>query len=271
MSDSASSPTFPHSPLLGADDPPPCEIANPDGKAPLLLVCDHASRTVPRVLGHLGLDESAFEGHIAFDIGAAAVTRQLAHRLDAPAILAGYSRLLIDCNRQPGDPQSIPEESDGTIIPGNRGLSERMQEVRVESFFRPYHNAITTSLGQLWRRGTPPALFSIHSFTPRMDGLDRIWDVGVLWNRDPRIAIPLIDRLRKEGNLCVGDNEPYSGRQLFYTLDRHASAAGLPNCAVEIRQDLLETDDGVMRWASRLAEALEEITSTDELHRVIHF
>ncbi len=259
--------------LIGEADPPPFEVINPDGKATMLLVCDHASRAIPRNMKQLGLNDSALELHIAWDIGAAAVTRSLSQKLDAAAVLAGYSRLLIDVNRQPGDPQSIPEVSDNTTVPGNLNLSESDQLERVENFFWPYHHALANSLAHLWRRGPAPALFSIHSFTPSLAGKDRYWDIGVLWNRDPRLAVPLLEKLKsaEDGRYHVGDNEPYSGRDIAYTIDLHAGAAGLPTCAVEIRQDLIESQEGIEHWADVLAWAFKDILARESLHKVEHF
>ncbi|MDP6786254.1 MAG: N-formylglutamate amidohydrolase [Rhodospirillales bacterium] len=259
------------SPLIGPGDPPPFEVLNPDGASSVLLICDHASPTIPASLNDLGLDGEALGRHVAFDIGAADVTRLLSRRLDAPAVLAGYSRLLIDMNRQPGDPETILEVSDGTPVPGNRGLSEDDEAGRAEAFFWPYHRAITSVMAHLWRRGPAPALFSVHSFTPSLDGEDRQWDVGVLWNRDPRLALPLIEKLRRRDHLRVGDNQPYSGREKAYTIDLHAGAAGLPNCAVEIRQDHLETAPGAAHWAEIMGDALEEILTMETVHWVEHF
>ena len=259
--------------LIGEGDPPPYEVLNPDGPASMLLVCDHASRAFPQAMNRIGLDESILELHVAWDIGAAEVTRRLSKKLDAAAVLAGYSRLLIDVNRQPGDPGSIPEVSDTTTVPGNTALSEEEQLQRVESFFWPYHHAVSNALAHLRRRGTAPAVFSIHSFTPSLGGKDRYWDIGVLWNRDPRLAVPLLEKLKhaNNGGYHVGDNEPYSGREIAYTIDLHAGAAGLPNCAVEIRQDLIETPQGAQHWADILAEAFVDILAQDSLHRVEHF
>ncbi|NQV46157.1 MAG: N-formylglutamate amidohydrolase [Rhodospirillaceae bacterium] len=256
--------------LIGPDEAPPFQVINPEGKASLLLVCDHASRAFPAATGILGLDEAALERHIAWDIGAAEVTRKLSHKLDAAAILAGYSRLLIDLNRQPGDPHSIRDISDNTIIPGNVGLTEAEQKQRVESFFHPYHQAITDTLTHLWRRRPAPALFSVHSFTPSLGGEDRFWNIGVLWGRDPRLAVPLLDKLRSLEGLHVGDNEPYSGLDVGYTIDLHGGAAGLANCAVEIRQDLLEDDAGTERWADILATIFTDLLTIENLHQVEH-
>jgi predicted N-formylglutamate amidohydrolase len=253
--------------LVGLGDPPVFEIVNRAGQTPLQLVCDHASRVVPVALGKLGLDDSHFDRHIAYDIGAAEVTRWLADALDAPAVLAGYSRLVIDLNRPPGHPESIPEISDGTEIPGNRNLNEAAQRERVTTLFEPYHDVIHESIAELWRRGGAPPLFSVHSFSPRYGRTVRPWDVGVLWNRDPRLAQPLIEKLTARG-LRVGDNLPYSGRELAYTINLHGAAAGLANCVVEINQDQVIDRPGVERWAGILAEVMGEILTMDGLHRV---
>ncbi|CCQ72786.1 N-formylglutamate amidohydrolase [Magnetospira sp. QH-2] len=258
--------------LLGPGDPPLFEVVNPQGNASVLIVSDHNSNAIPASLNSLGLHSDDLTRHIAYDIGADGVVRGLARRLDAMAVMAGYSRLLIDNNRAPGDPTAIPQISDQTGIPGNQGLSEQDMIERAEVFFHPYHHAISNGVDHLWRAGgKPPALFSIHTFTPTMNGEDRYWHIGVLWNRDPRLAVPLIDALRLEDDLHVGDNEPYSGKLTAYTIDLHAGSAGLPNVAVEIRQDLVETPEGADAWADRLAKALGPILARDDLHRVEHF
>jgi predicted N-formylglutamate amidohydrolase len=271
MHDTESGPLSDRPVLLGADEPPVYELLNPEGAAPALLICDHANRAVPAALGDLGLAADLLRDHIAWDIGAGAVTRRLAARLDTPALMAGYSRLVVDCNRQPGDLESVPEVSDGVTIPGNRGLSERERRARVETFFRPYHDAVTNALARLRRRGTVPALISVHSFTPSMHGEDRPWDIGVLWNRDGRLAVPLIEMLGAGGNLRVGDNKPYSGLEVAYSINLHGGAAGLANCVVEIRHDHVETAEGAERWAGILCDALETILGQDDVHRVEHF
>ena len=258
------------SPLVGPGEPPVYEARNEAGKMPLQLVCDHASRRVPAALGNLGLEDEHFHRHIAYDIGAAQVTRLLAEALDAPALLAGYSRLVIDLNRPPGHPESIPENSDGAEIPGNRSLDEAAQRQRVAELFEPYHDAIHERIAGLWRRSKPPALFSIHSFSPRFGDAARPWDVGVLWNRDPRIALPLMEKLAVRG-LKVGDNLPYSGRKLAYTINMHGAAAGLANCVVEINQDQVADDSGVERWTGILADVMREILALENLHLVRQF
>ena len=256
-------------PLLAPDEPGPFEIYNPTGQAPLVIVSDHASRRVPRALNDLGLAREHFDMHIAYDIGGDMITRRLADRLDARAVMATYSRLVVDLNRQPGDPGCIPEISDAIPIPANQGLSEAQERQRIETFHTPYHEAVNREIASVWRRDQrPPALFSVHSFTPSMNGQDRIWDVGVLWNRDPRLAVPLIEHLRQWEDLKVGDNEPYSGRQLAYTIDTHGSAGGLANCAIEVRQDHCATPEQASHWADILADALKHIMTRDDIHEV---
>jgi predicted N-formylglutamate amidohydrolase len=257
--------------LIGPGDPPPFELVNAAGTRPILLVCDHASRAIPRSLATLGLDAEALSKHIAWDIGAADLTLRLADRLDAPAVLAGYSRLIIDLNRQPGDPQSILGVSDGVVISGNLGLAVEEQEARAEAFHWPYHHAVDQAFARLRRSGPEPLFFSVHTFTPSLGGEDRYWDMGVLWNRDPRIAVPLVEILREREGLHVGDNQPYSGKEIAYTLNLHAGSAGLAPCAVEIRQDHCESAAKLDKFADLLADALERILAMPNLHRVEQF
>jgi len=267
--------TFPQEcalPLLAEGEPGPFEIYNPGGRAPLVIVSDHASRRVPRALGDLGLSAEHFDKHIAYDIGADMITRRLADRLDARAVLGAYSRLVIDLNRQPGDPGCIPEISDGIEVPANKGLSEEQALCRIETLHTPYHEAINREIASVWRRDDkPPAVFSIHSFTPTMGGLDRIWDIGVLWNRDPRLAVPLIEQLNNWDGLHVGDNEPYSARDIAYTINMHGAAGGLANGAIEVRQDHCATPEEASHWADILADALRHILAQPGLHEVKTF
>lgn len=258
--------------LLTAADRPPVEAVNADGKAPVLITCDHASRRVPKSLRNLGLDAASLELHIGWDIGAAEVSRGLARGLDAPAILAGYSRLVIDCNRDLDDPTSMPAVSDGVPVPGNRDLSPVAQAQRVEALFRPYHRAIETALDGFAARGVHPAVLSIHSFTPVMNGFQRPWHVGILWDKDPRMAVPALAALRREAGLVVGDNEPYSAREpAGYTVRTHAEKRGLPHLNVELRQDLIATDAGTAEWAARLARVLTSILEDPGLYRPKHY
>ena len=244
--------------LLGGTDPVAVEVVNAGGRAGAVLLCDHASWAVPAALGGLGLDESILKRHIGWDIGAGDVTRRLAARLDAPALLAGFSRLVIDCNRPLGTPASIPVVSDGVEIPGNRNVGGAGARARIGACFRPYHDAVADAIARLGARdGRAPVVISVHSFTPVLDGRERGWHVGVLWHHDGRIAKPLMKALAAEGDLRVGDNEPYSGREpVPYTIPLHAEADGLPHVTIEVRQDLIDTHKGALAWADRLAAAL---------------
>jgi predicted N-formylglutamate amidohydrolase len=263
----------PHAPcrpaFLGADDPPPVEVVNADGRAGAVLVCDHASWAVPAALAGLGLDELVLKRHIGWDIGAADVTWRLAALLDAPAVLAGFSRLVIDCNRPLGTPASIPRLSDGVEIPGNRDVGEADARVRAEACFRPYHEAVDDAIARLGERlGGAPGVIAMHSFTPLLDGFERRWQVGILWDRDGRIAKPLLAALGADPEVCVGDNEPYSGRApVPCTIPTHAVARGLPHVTIEMRQDLIDTHKGAEAWAKRLAAALGGVLAEPGFHR----
>jgi predicted N-formylglutamate amidohydrolase len=248
--------------LLGPDDPAPFVVLGEQGTAHALIVCDHASRAIPRALQGLGLPELPTWQHIAWDIGAGELARGLAHALDAPAVLAGYSRLVVDCNRNPDDADWCRVESDGWTIPGNQGLDAEARRHRLGAIFEPYHGAIEAMLHGFQIRGIEPLLISIHSFAPRLgrDGAERPWHVGVLWDRDEFHARRLLARLRAQPGLVVGDNEPYSGKHpANYTIDRHAKASGLPHVCLEVRQDLLESPAGVERWVRLLARVLGDM------------
>lgn len=261
-------PTENRYPLIGPDDPAPYEVLNPEGKTPVLFVCDHASRMFPRHMGHLGLDQSVLDKHVACDIGAGDVTRYLSKRFDAPAVLAGYSRLLIDCNRQLYDPGAFVKVSDGIAIPGNLNLGEDEKWLRVQSFYWPYHHAVSEQIYRMRVRGVMPAFVSIHSCTPVFDSVVRPWHFGVLWDKDPRIPVPLIQTLADGKTVCVGDNEPYSGRHPHdFTIDFHAEPLGLAHVGIEVRQDLVGNPDGVELWATRLGDALGEIFKDPDLYQ----
>ncbi len=252
--------------LLGAGDPPPVELCNPQGRVRGLLLCDHASAAIPAALGNLGLDEGQRRLHIAWDIGAADVTRRLSQRLGVAAILSGYSRLVVDCNRRLDDPTSIPQESDGVEVPGNRGLPAGERRRRADACFWPYQRAIQDWLAGRQADGETPIIISMHSFTPVMDGFERPWHIGILANRDRRIAQPLIDALRRDPLLVVGDNEPYDGRHgRGYGMMVHGEELGLPFALIEMRQDLIHTHHGAEVWAARLAPILGGIFADDRL------
>lgn len=240
------------------EEPPPYTVVNPGGGSPLLLVCDHASNYIPAHLCRLGLSAEALSAHIAWDIGAALVTRGLAARLDAMAVLAGYSRLLVDLNRSPQDPSRMPAVTCGVDVPGNSALDAETRAEREETLFHPYHQAVDRCLARLCRQGPLPAVVAIHSFTPRLNGKDRPWHVGILWNQDARLALPVIEALEREPGLCVGDNLPYSGREMAYTLDIHAAAAGLPHVGIEIRNDQIADEAGCARWVDLLGDLLQD-------------
>lgn len=257
-------------PLLAPDEPPAATRINSEGQAPLVLCCDHASNRVPRALGNLGLAPDQFQRHIAYDPGAEAITRILSEELDSNAVLAGYSRLVVDLNRPEGHPQGIPTVSDKTTIPGNQNLNRDQVLARLEGIFEPYHLMLQHTVSEVWTRGAAPALFSIHSFTPHYGDTPRPWDAGVIWNRDPRLALPLMAALRERG-LNIGENEPYSGLDLAYTLDVHGGAAGLANCAIEINQEQVRDEAGAERWAALLVDVFKQLLTRENLYKVEFF
>lgn len=253
--------------LLQPDEPPPAEVFNDGGTAATLLLCDHAGRRIPKCLGDLGLDAAAFERHIAWDIGAAEVARRLAIRLDAPLVFSNYSRLVIDVNRRPDDPTAMPEESDGTPVPANRGLAGAAREARISCIHEVYHQIVGRKLAALTARGVPMVI-SVHSFTPVFKGFERPWQIGVLWNKDGRLAKPLMKRLA-ELEVSVGDNEPYSGQDAHgYTLPRHVEDVGYPHVLLEIRQDLIDTRKGAEEWSEKLYSALAPLLVDPTLRSV---
>lgn len=242
--------------ILTAEDPPPFEAVNPEGHAPLLLVCDHASPRIPRALGDLGLPRAERERHIGWDIGAAAVTRHLAARFDAPALLAGYSRLVVDCNRHLSDPAAAPAVSDGTRIPANLALPPDALAARAEAVYWPYHRAIEAALERFAARGVAPLFVSIHSCTPVMQGRFRPWQIGLCWDGDRRLAAPLLERLEAQPDLRIGHNEPYCLDETDYTVPVHAMRRDLRHIQVEFRQDLIAEAAGAAHWAEVFAAAL---------------
>ncbi|NND59227.1 MAG: hypothetical protein HKN49_03085 [Gammaproteobacteria bacterium] len=255
-------------PLIGPGDPAPFEVINEQGSSPVLLVADHASRAMPRHMGRLGVDRTVLDKHVAWDIGSAGITRYLSQRLDCPAVLAGYSRLLVDCNRQLYDPTAFVQVSDGIAIPGNLSLSAVDKWQRVRSFYWPYHQAVIAQLHKLRQRVGTPAFIAIHSCTPVFNHVLRPWHYGILWDQDPRIAVPLIEKLASVDGVCVGDNEPYSGRHPHdFTIDFHAEPVGLPHVGIETRQDLIGTPAGEREWAECLGDALEEILADPGLYQ----
>ena len=256
--------------LLGAGDPPPFERQLFGRRLPVVIACDHASAAIPAALGTLGLGAVKRARHIAWDIGAGALAVALGRRLAVAVVSCGYSRLVIDCNRRLDDPTSIVEVSDGDRIPGNLGLDAAGRGARAREIFEPYHAALAAELDAAAATFGPdvaPALVAIHSFTDVFGGRARPWHCGILWDRDPRLAVPLLAALRGEPGLVVGDNEPYSGRHpADYTVDHHGERLGRPHVCIEVRQDLLADDAGIDAWGERLARHLAPLLSDPALY-----
>lgn len=235
----------------------PFKTVNGQGASDIVIVCDHASCLVPADLDDLGLDGALLRGHIGWDIGAADVARGLAERLDAPAVLAGFSRLVIDPNRAPGHPHSIRAESDGVPVPGNRDIGRAEAARRARQWYRPYHQEIESQLRRVQARAAP-LLISVHSFTPVMNGVARPWHAALLHGDDARPVAPLMAAFNaRYPDLMVGDNEPYTGYpDQSHTVPHHAERRGLANITFEIRQDLIESPRGVERWVEILCDVL---------------
>lgn len=250
----------------------PFELIEGDMTRGLVLLADHAGRALPDEYGDLGLPSSEFDRHIAYDIGVEGVTRAVAKLLNVPAVMARFSRLLIDPNRGEDDPTLIRQLYDGTIIPANYPLSAEEREKRLDHYYRPYHDAAGSLVAAVAKEmGAAPFVFSIHSFTPSMQGRDRPWHAGVLWDSDPRAVRPLIDLLAQDTSLTVGDNEPYDGALRGDTMYRHAIVNGYAHALLEIRQDLIADEAGQEAWAKRLAPMLETINALPDMHVVQHF
>ena len=246
--------------MLTDRDPPPFTIENADGASPIVLACDHASNLVPRALEGLGLVERELHRHIAWDQGAAEVARGLSARLDATAVLSGYSRLVIDCNRSPEHETSIAEVSDGTTVPGNVGISDEARAARKRILFDPYHAALAGALERVRGRGRMPVLVAVHSFTPVLASKPRPWQISVLWGYDPRVPVPLLAALRGRGDLAVGENQPYSGRNRHgHTIKIHGAQTATPHALVEIRADEVADSNGAERYVDILAGALDSV------------
>ena len=235
------------------------EIVAGRAPTPLILLCDHASSAVPPEYGDLGLAPTQFERHIAYDIGARDLTLGLAERLGAPAVLSRFSRLLIDPNRGLDDPTLIMRISDGAAVPGNRGVDEAERQRRIERFHAPYHRAIAETVRAAQGQGLTPLIVSIHSFTPVWRGWPRPWHVGILWDRDEKVATAMIRGFAAQGDLVVGDNEPYHGALEGDTLNTHGTRPGLPHALIEVRQDLIAAKTGVDEWVERVARVIEPI------------
>jgi predicted N-formylglutamate amidohydrolase len=246
--------------LLQPGDPAPFELLNADGASPWLFVVDHAGQAIPRALGDLGLPPGAIDRHIGWDIGIAGVARELAALLDAWTLLQTYSRLVIDCNRPLDAPTLIAETSDGTAVPANAGLQADARTARVLDIFLPYHAKIVEALDLRSAHRRPTLLATLHSFTPAMAGVARPWHCGVLYHRDARLAHALRDALQAEGDLVVGDNQPYAVSDASdYAIPVHGESRGLPHVELEIRQDLIADAAGQQAWARRLARLFRSL------------
>ncbi len=256
--------------LLQRDEPEAFERIDFGSAGPVLVVCDHARNRVPRSLGRLGLADHHLSDHIGWDIGAEGVAKALAERLGSTVIVGQYSRLVVDLNRAARDPSVIPAMSDGILVPGNVGIDPLARKARIESIHEPYHAAVDAVIAEKHEIYGYAAMIAVHSFTPRISGIWRPWHAGVLWDKDSRIAVPLLQSLWAQNNdVVVGDNEPYSGRHTAdYTIDLHAEGGGLAYAGIEIRQDQIQWQSGQTEWAERLHAALEPVLEKVDLSTV---
>jgi len=254
--------------LLSAEDPAPVTVERLDGASALFMTCDHAGRKIPKRLGDLGVPDAELQRHIAWDIGAEGVARGVCEQLDAALVIQTYSRLVIDCNRQPSRHDSMARISEHTEIPGNHDLHPAHADARVREIFDPYHETIAADLDRRHAAGQASLLLAVHSFTPVYKGESRPWHVGLLYNRDDRVARVLMDLMSEESALSVGDNEPYAiSDEGDYTIPVHGEQRGIPHIEIEIRQDLIETEAGQRDWALRLidwmGQAMERLNAGD--------
>ena len=256
--------------LISETKPAVVTIENSGGRAPVLVTCDHASNLVPESLANLGLNDHDLQRHIAYDIGALDLSKAIADRLDAPLIHSGYSRLVIDLNRHLDDPSCIPIISEGTEIPGNHPLNQDQRQTRIDELFSPYHQKFAQTLDEFQARGIHPVILAIHTFTPVYHGIDRPWHTGVMWDTDDRMALPFMDNLNMRGDLIVGNNQPYTALDpLGYAFDIHARKRGLPHLFIEVRQDLVTDEVGVMRWATIIHQALEPLLDDQHIYSIL--
>ena len=249
-------------PLLAPDDLPPFIVENEGAASPFVLICDHAGRETPKALGRLGVPKSEFERHIAWDIGAGALCSRLSQQLDAVAIRQTYSRLVIDCNRPPESLELIVERSDGTDVPGNLGLAPWQADQRLAEIHRPYHDRIAEVLRTRVATGRRHALILLHSFTPRMRGIDRPWRYGVLHLENSPLSSAMLARLQAELGEEIGDNQPYAMDGTDYTAPRHSKESGFDYLELEVRQDLIADEAGQAAVADWLAPILREVVAS---------
>jgi predicted N-formylglutamate amidohydrolase len=254
--------------VLTADEPLPFRVENERGRGPGIVICDHASNRVPRALKDMGLKKATLKKHIGWDIGAEDASLHISKMLDMPAVLAQYSRLVIDLNRAPHHVECIPEESDHIRVPANAGLQKKDREQRLKEIYWPYQNKIGQLADRFAKKKRAPLLISVHSFTPEMDGKKRPWHIGIMWKNEKKIAKQLIRNIRhSHPSLLVGENEPYTlfdDRFPGSTIWRHAEERGLPYVFVEFRQDLIDTKQKAVYWADIFLDALRPVLDNPE-------
>lgn len=249
--------------ILSAKEPKPFRVINAGGKGAALVICDHAANRIPASLKSLGLKKADLSRHIALDIGAEAVSRHLAKKLDIPAVVACYSRLVVDLNRAPQHRECMPHVSDHTAVPANLDLSEAARKRRLQEIYWPYQDQVGHQVDRLAKRVKRPLLLAVHSYTPVMDGVSRPWHISLLWNKEEKIAKKVIAEIRKNNpGLLVGENEPYSLKGERFkdsTICRHGEARKIPYVFVEFRQDLVNTKEKAIHWAELFALALQPV------------
>jgi predicted N-formylglutamate amidohydrolase len=241
------------------------EVVGGDAASGLLILCDHATNRIPAEFRDLGLPASELARHIAYDIGAAAVTRLLAGQIGCPAVLSRFSRLLIDPNRGEDDPTLVMRIADGALVPGNARIGRDEIQNRIERFYRPYDQAIGETLARMEATARAPVVLSMHSYTPAMKGKPRPWHATVIWDFDPRLNLALLSALEREADILVAGNEPYHGGYRGDTLDRHVIRAGIAHALLEIRQDLIGDEAGAKSWAGRLHRLLRPLLADPTL------
>jgi predicted N-formylglutamate amidohydrolase len=243
----------------GALSAPPFAWHRHEGRSRVVLACEHASPAMPEAYAGLGLTEADRRRHIGWDLGAAQLAHALSDALDAPLLLATYSRLLRDLNRAPDAHDAVTTRSEGTDIPGNLALGADERALREARIYAPFHAELDAALDARIARGDAPVLLTVHSFTPTWHGAPRPWHAGVISRHDRRVADAFLATLGRDPALCLGDNLPYGSEGgTFHTVGRHAEARGIPGAVFEVRQDLLADDAGIAGWASRLREVVDE-------------
>lgn len=238
--------------------PPVVDVRNEGGTSPYVLVCEHAANHLPPAYGTLGLPPADLSRHIGWDIGAAQVARSLSSLIDAPLVLAGYSRLLVDLNRPPASPTSIPEISEATVIPGNQKLTNDARQQRIDRYFTPFHTRLARLMADRQAKAQPTALIAVHSFTPLFMGIARPWQAGILYRQSKDFGVALVEALGRAG-AAIAHNQPYQiDDDSDYTVPIHGEARGFEAVLVEISQGLLADRQGTDAWAARLAQGLRD-------------